>query len=271
MTLDEFVKKHEGKYLEVTGSIGAEDQCVDLVNGYIRDVLELLIIKWTNAVDFPSKVGDDYDYIKNTLEAIPEKGDLMVWGGRIGHIAIYLSGNINWFASFDQNWPTGSVCHKVDHSYNNVIGWLRPRKEAMSNMYEGLDLTNIESMKVAVKTWADVRDGEYIKKEAVVNLQKDLAKKDIEINVLKKEINTFDSKIKADLAKKDIECQRKLDNQKKDLFSQMEKNAENYQTKINQLENIIKELKKAKPELEEKEKQTHNHPAWMYKAGLAVV
>lgn len=131
MTLDEFVKKYNGKFLEVAGSPGAEDQCVDLANGYIRDVLKLPIIQWTDAKNFPKHpiAKEHFEYIKNTPNGVPQKGDLIIWSGtQWGHIAIFLSGDVNWFTSWDQNWPVGSVCHKVNHSYTNVVGWLRPLK-----------------------------------------------------------------------------------------------------------------------------------------------
>jgi len=124
MTIQEFFNKWTGEYCEVAGS-SAKNQCVDLVNAYIRDVLGLPIIEWTNAVDFPSKVGDKYDYILNTPTNIPEKGDIVVWSGKIGHIAIFIEGNANRFKSFDQNYPTGSPCHAQEHTYANILGWLR--------------------------------------------------------------------------------------------------------------------------------------------------
>lgn len=37
--------------------------------------------------------------------------------------------------------------------------------QPMANMYKGLDLSNAESMKIAVDAWADLRDGKLIKKE----------------------------------------------------------------------------------------------------------
>jgi len=133
MNLQQFISKYSGKYLEVAGSANAINQCTDLANGYLKEVLNLPIVEWTIAVDFPSRVNpEDFDYIKNTPEGVPEAGDLIIWGGKIGHIAIYVSGNVNWFTSFDQNWPTGSVCHLVDHSYSNVKGWLRPKGGNMS-------------------------------------------------------------------------------------------------------------------------------------------
>lgn len=136
MKLEEFISIHDGKPLEVAGST-ALDQCVDLANGYIRDCLCLPIVEWTNARDFPSKVSkDDFDYILNTPTGVPGKGDLVIWGGSVyGHIAIFLEGDTNTFTSFDQNWPTGSPCHKQFHaSYLNVLGWLHPKKVPMATI-----------------------------------------------------------------------------------------------------------------------------------------
>lgn len=129
MTLDEFVALHDGKFLEVAGSANAKNQCVDLANGYVRDVLHLPIIEWTNAVDFPKKAGNAYEYILNTPTGVPSKGDLVIFAGDVGHISIFLEGTAKDFFSFDQNYPTGSPCHKQKHTYSNpkVLGWLHPK------------------------------------------------------------------------------------------------------------------------------------------------
>ena len=131
MTFDEFRNRYNGKYLEVAGSPNAKNQCVDLANGYIRDVLGHAIIEWTNAEDFPAKCMDFCDWIPNTPKGVPEKGDIVIWDfstDEYGHIAVFISGNTRSFVSFDQNWPVGSPCHEQTHNYNNVIGWLHPRE-----------------------------------------------------------------------------------------------------------------------------------------------
>jgi len=139
MTLNEFIKKWTGKKLEVTGSPGALNQCVDLVNGYIRDVLGLPVIKWTNAIFFPEVVGDEYEWIQNTPTGIPLKGDIMIFDiGKYGHISVFIDGNVNSFNSFDQNWPVGTGCHIQKHNYNNVVGWLRPKGGNMDALSECL-------------------------------------------------------------------------------------------------------------------------------------
>lgn len=125
MTFQEFIDKWNGKYCEIAGSANAQNQCVDLANAYIREVLSLPIIEWTNAVDFPSRAGDKYEYILNTPTGVPQKGDLIIWKPTPGHIAIFIEGNENRFTSFDQNFPVGSKCHIQEHNYTNVTGWLR--------------------------------------------------------------------------------------------------------------------------------------------------
>lgn len=133
MNLKDFINQHNGKYLEVAGSPGAQNQCVDLANGYIRDVLGLPIIEWTNARDFPSKAGDNYEWLVNTPTGVPQYGDLIIWQhNQYGHIAIYLDGDTNTFNSFDQNYPTGTPCHVQSHNYTSpqVAGWLRPKNQS---------------------------------------------------------------------------------------------------------------------------------------------
>lgn len=127
MTFTELMGLLNGNYIEVAGT-DAKNQCVDLANAYIKYCLGLPPIEWTNARDFPSKAGDEYVYIENTPTGVPEEGDLIIWGGnQYGHIAIFIEGDANKFKSFDENYPTGSPCRVVEHTYYNVIGWLRPK------------------------------------------------------------------------------------------------------------------------------------------------
>lgn len=133
MTLQQFLTKWNGKYCEVAGSANAVNQCVDLANAYIRDVLGLPIIEWTNAQDFPKKAGPAYDYILNTPTGVPKEGDIVVWksADNVGHIAVFIEGNASSFKSFDQNYPLGTPCHVQGHTYANVMGWLRKKGQAM--------------------------------------------------------------------------------------------------------------------------------------------
>lgn len=137
ITFDEFIQKYTGKKVEYHSyGTGALYQCVDAINFYIVEVLGLQAIIGTNAQDFPSKASKtDYDYILNTPTGLPQKGDIMIFksADNVGHISVFIEGNLNLFTSFEQNYPTGSPCKKVSHNYRNVLGWLHPKQQPMSN------------------------------------------------------------------------------------------------------------------------------------------
>jgi hypothetical protein len=137
MTFQELLEVYNGQFIEIAGTT-AQNQCVDLANSYIKYVLRLPAIEWTNAVDFPSKAGDAFEYILNTPTGVPQEGDLVIWGGTYGHIAIFIEGNTTRFTSYDQNYPTGSPCHVQEHTYLSpkVLGWMRPKNVPQDNEIE---------------------------------------------------------------------------------------------------------------------------------------
>lgn len=127
-SVDAFVKKYNKKYLDFDGAYGY--QCMDLAQFYNKEVNKAAPLTG-NAVDviktYPKTA---YTFIANTPKGIPKKGDIMLWNeglGPWGHIAIFLSGDVTGFKSFDQNFPIGSNCHIQQHSYYAVAGWLRKK------------------------------------------------------------------------------------------------------------------------------------------------
>jgi len=116
MTHDEFIKEYDGKYVNFDENFGP--QCVDLYRQYVQDVLgfpqsppvEGARNIWT------SYLQDKYERIQNTPKAVPKKGDIIIWGempgNPYGHVGIFMSGDVNMFYSFDQNWPVGSLATK---------------------------------------------------------------------------------------------------------------------------------------------------------------
>jgi len=129
MTIFDFMPKWEGKYADFDGVYGP--QCVDICK-YWEQFIGAPITHGNgkdykiNATEKPN----DYQWVKNTATSIPVRGDIIVWGsgiGNYGHVAIYIRGDVNKFWSFDQNFPVGSKCHVQEHSYNAVIGYLRPK------------------------------------------------------------------------------------------------------------------------------------------------
>ncbi len=164
MTYTQFVEKWKNQPCEVAGSANAQYQCVDLANAYIRDVLGLPIVEWTNAQDFPKKcLPPQYEYIKNSATAVPLQGDIVVWGSpdKVGHIGICDNATVDRFTSFDQNFPLGSKCHLVSHTYTGtykVLGWLRCKIKPV------IDSTNMTEVQkrildfIGTRTEGDVRE-----------------------------------------------------------------------------------------------------------------
>lgn len=141
MTLEEFTNFWLGKKCDFDGFYGG--QCVDLYRQYVKDVLGFPQSPGVGgaAEIWESASPEYYDFIPNTPEGVPLKGDIVIWnrrvGGGFGHVAIFIEGGMNQFLSFDQNWPTLDKCTFTEHSYSNVLGWLHP-KENMDPLQECL-------------------------------------------------------------------------------------------------------------------------------------
>lgn len=202
MTLDEFVTKYEGKFVEYHSfGTGAVNQCVDLCNQYIVEVLGLPAIIGTNAQDFPSKAGTNYDYILNTPTGVPSKGDLVIFksADNVGHISIFLEGNTNLFTSLDQNYPTGSPVKKVSHNYRNVLGWLHPKKADMTTELEACMADRSKFWKERDECRAELTDVLQASKEVMAELDEareqvskqgeGLLKQEAEIKLLTDNVN----------------------------------------------------------------------------------
>ena len=138
MSLQQFIEKYLGTKVDWDKYYGG--QCVDLYRQYVHDVLDF---PQSPGVGGASEIWDSasppqlYDFIENTPTGLPQAGDIVVWnrkvGGGFGHVAIFLSGDLNKFVSLDQNWPTLSKVTKTTHNYNSVIGWMRPKLPTIEN------------------------------------------------------------------------------------------------------------------------------------------
>lgn len=132
--LQSFINEYTDTYVEIAGSPNAINQCVDLANAWILEGWGLPIIEWTNAQDFPKKKEPHFEFIENKLDIFPNPGDLVIFKSpdSVGHISVYVKYiHKNLFTSFDQNYPLGSPCKLVNHNYQNVLGWMRPKGDSM--------------------------------------------------------------------------------------------------------------------------------------------
>jgi hypothetical protein len=146
MTLKEFITKYSGKKVDVDNyPIGHEAQCKDLVQKYIVECLDTPLLPKGDAWTLYDRA-TGYKKIKNTIKAVPQSGDIIIWERSFnpffwlpyGHIAIFIAGDISRFTSFDQNWPLYSGAHKQVHDYRSVQGWLRPERTLLDRVNEAL-------------------------------------------------------------------------------------------------------------------------------------
>lgn len=163
MTLNDFVKKYDGKCVDWDSHYGF--QCVDLYRQYVKEVLDLpQTPPVVGAKDIWTSDLTNFEKITNTPDGFPLPGDVMIWGakyGPFGHVAICTAADVNTFTCFSQNDPVGSPCViKTYKNWSYLLGWLRAKPKA--NTYRGYDLTNQDSMKIAVDKMCDILDGKYI-------------------------------------------------------------------------------------------------------------
>ena len=144
MTFSDFLATYNGKGVDYDHFYG--NQCMDLYRLYVEKVLNLPQsppvrgAAWIRSTYDQSK----YDWFANTPLAVPKPGDILIWdtraGGGFGHVAIYISGNVLSFTSFDLNWPSQGyydkygnfigtgVAHYQGHNYfGGLVGWIRPK------------------------------------------------------------------------------------------------------------------------------------------------
>ena len=243
MTLQAFINEWNGKQLEIAGSANAKYQCVDCANGYIRNVLKLPIIEWTNAQDFPSKAGDKYDYILNSDTNFPLNGDIVIWKSKdgIGHIAICVSATATKFTSFDQNWSKPLFCTIENHIYKSinyeVIGWLRCK--TVTNSDENMTPEETSILKFIKEQGANegkVREA-FGALNDIAGLKSSIEEKGKEIEILQKKVDDSEVLLKS--------LETKV-NDLADKLTEKEKTSAEYQKQLDTanktISNITEEL-----------------------------
>lgn len=137
ITFEKWVNTNLGKGIDFDGAYGV--QCVDLAKHYIKNVLGITPQSIGNAIEYYNKrnsskyLTDNFTWISNTPDFIPQKGDLCVFTSKSGngHISVANGeGTTSYFYSYDQNYP--SAKHEpmtlIKHSYKSFLGVLRPKQ-----------------------------------------------------------------------------------------------------------------------------------------------
>lgn len=189
MTVQDLINQFNGQSLTVTGPDAG--QCTAIPHKW-EQMLGLPIV-YGNAVDTFANAGSDYTKIPNSPSGVPQAGDIVVWGqnsaigtSNVGHTAVATGqGDTAHFTSFDQNWPTGSNCRTVYHTYDGVIGWFRPNA-----LNKGEDMANVTVTQAQIDAWLHGPDGiDHWKVEAY--------NKGVEVDALKQQVSELAAQVTA--------------------------------------------------------------------------
>jgi cell wall-associated NlpC family hydrolase len=137
MTLEEFVKKYNGKKVDYDNAYGA--QCVDLFRQYTKECLGIKEHTGPCATSGGAKdLFLDYDkmpvekkyFIRSKGKAY-QPGDVLIWDrtekNQYGHVAIFLAYLGNSVLVFQQNGITQAGAEIQVWTRDNLLGYLRKR------------------------------------------------------------------------------------------------------------------------------------------------
>jgi len=125
-----FVDRYNLTVVTAPGGLGGT--CVDLANTYLLEVMHQPHI-WADACQWKNATIKGMGWRDNHPTNYPSIGSLVVWCknnnvavGAAGHIALVIAADIMSLITFDQNWPPGSPCRLLVHSYSGIVGWHQP-------------------------------------------------------------------------------------------------------------------------------------------------
>ena len=138
ISMDKWVKANLGKGIDYDGAYGV--QCVDLAKHFIKNVLGVEPQSIGNAIEYYNKrksskyLTTNFNWISNTPDFVPQKGDLCVFTSKSGHGHISVAtgeGTTSYFYSYDQNYPSAKhePMTKIKHTYASFLGVLRPKNQ----------------------------------------------------------------------------------------------------------------------------------------------
>jgi len=243
---DQFFSKYNGKDVEAEDSSNL-NQCFDLA------------FLWCDSLGIPrSSVRHLYAYqiftqptsetkqyfklITNSPDGIPQVGDLVIFGtkvGTAGHVCISNgTGDTKTFQSLDQNWgttPSQKKTRIVTHNYTGCLGWLRPiliTKELLEN--KEITWDDFEGNRHTVKWYCDEWQQE---KEKNIEISSKYAE---DLKVKQEHIESLQRSGADATARAILDAKRILDitTQKESLVGQLERAREDYNNLVKENEEL---------------------------------
>ena len=116
-------------------------------------------------------------FVKIPAHVQPALGDIVIWNGTYGHIAISNGeSDDKGFYVFEQNWNSKKYVQKNRHYYTDMLGVLRPKFWTVTAK-EGLNVRNVASSNGIIlrtlpykdfrefipsnKSWKELKTGGY--------------------------------------------------------------------------------------------------------------
>lgn len=159
---------------------------------------------------------DNFDYIPNSPTAVPQKGDIVVFDGPVGHVSVATGkGDTNTFESSDQNWNGKLFIQLVTHNYDDpkVLGWLRLKNITQSQTMQ-IDPEEfkrlISKLDLQDKLIAEFNEYKVTREAYVKQLEKAVNDKDAQIIGQKQNLDALD-KLYKDSSAKLAECESKCE------------------------------------------------------------
>lgn len=154
MTLTQFITTYTGQAVSYDGIEANAGQCEQLVQVYQTEVQNLPVFVTPIAVNYwnlfsGSPLQPNYNQIVFDGQS-PNVGDIVVFGANsdinspvAGHIDICIGSSVGGFLGFDSNWGNVNnaqgqpVAHQVNHSFTDVLGYLRPKEVNVETFNQG--------------------------------------------------------------------------------------------------------------------------------------
>lgn len=144
INITDFTKKYSGQVKGYPNDTYYNGECLSIVKLWMKEKYGFepppsgsnsAYGYWTN---FPSPLGQYYTKEPNTPDLVPQEEWISIWntnaGNGYGHIEIVCDNKADkqYFNSFGQNW-NGKQGHITRHNYKNVVGFLKPKEQAMAD------------------------------------------------------------------------------------------------------------------------------------------